>query len=67
MRSEDEACIVHGSTQHSAYLILRHTPILVVFALLVPAVALEFLGKVDHYSSVGKLKEICEIKKPEST
>jgi hypothetical protein len=39
----------------------------VVFALLVPAIALEFLGKVDHYSSVGKLKEICEIKKPEST
>jgi hypothetical protein len=38
----------------------------VVFALLVPAVALEFLGKVDHYSSVGKLKEIREMKKPGS-
>jgi hypothetical protein len=35
----------------------------VVFALLVPAIALEFLGKVDHYSSVGKLTDACEMEK----
>ena len=46
-------------TRLGTHLVLRHTPILVGLALLVPAIALEFFGKVDH-SSVGELLRECE-------
>ncbi len=46
-------------TRLRTHLVLRHTPLLVGFALLVPAIALEFFGKVDH-SSVGELLRECE-------